>query len=128
MDNLLFLFSLFIAFELFESNWQKANSLYGLLDNNYKIYKKSMFLYFFMNPTFFYSLYLAITLNNFSFWMSAIIVLKFVDISFRLNLMKKIKNQEDISSFIPVDMPMNIYFRYMNILIYVPALIFAFLR
>lgn len=78
-----------------------------------------------MNPTFFYSLYLAITLNNFSFWMSSIIVLKFVDISMRLHILKKIDNDEDIKELIPLDIPMNIYLRYMNIIIYIPALIFA---
>ncbi|MCK5294608.1 MAG: hypothetical protein KAJ49_08155 [Arcobacteraceae bacterium] len=128
MDNLIFLFALFVALELFESNWQKADSLYGLLNNNFKIYKKSMFLYFIMNPTFFYTLYLAIILNNFGFWMSSIIVVKFIDISFRLNLMKKIDNDEDIKTMIPFDMPMNIYFRYMNLFIYLPALIFAMFK
>ena len=125
MDNIIFLFSLFVALELFESNWQRSPTLFGLLDNNYQIYKKNIFLYFIMNPTFFYALYLAITLNNFGFWMSSIIVLKFADISMRLNILKKIDKNEDITSIIPFDMDMNIYFRYMNIFIYIPALCFA---
>jgi len=125
MDNIIFLFFVFIALELFESNWQKSDTLYGLLNKNYLIYKQSIFLYFFMNPTFLYSLFLAFYLNNFGFWMSTIIVLKFTDISMRLNIANKIDNKEDISSIVPFDMDMNIYFRYMNLIIYIPTLIFA---
>ena len=125
MDTLIFLFSLFIALELFESNWQKSDTLYGLLNKNYLVYKKNIFLYFIMNPTFLFSLYLAIILNNFGFWMSSIIVLKFLDISMRLNIMNKIDKNEDITTLVPMDIDMNIYLRYMNLIIYIPALIFA---
>ncbi|HIP13195.1 MAG TPA: hypothetical protein EYG97_00090 [Arcobacter sp.] len=125
MDSIIFLFSLFFALELFESNWQKSDTLYGLLDNNYQVYKKNIFLYFIMNPTFLFSLYLAITLNNFGFWMISIIVLKFLDISMRLNVMQKIDKDEEITTLVPFDINMNIYLRYMNILIYIPALTFA---
>ena len=125
MDTIIFLFSLFIVLELFESNWQKSDTLYGLLNKNYLVYKKNMFLYFIMNPTFLFSLYLAITLNNFGFWMSSIIVLKFLDISMRLNIMNKIDKNEDITTLVPMDIDMNIYLKYMNLIIYIPALIFA---
>ena len=126
MDNIIFLFSLFIALELFESNWQKSDTLFGLLNNNYQIYKKNIFLYFIMNPAFFYILFLAMKFNNFGFWMSFIIVLKFADISVRLNIMNKIDKKEDISQLVPFDVQMNIYFRYMNLIIYIPAFLFAF--
>ena len=125
MDTIIFLFSLFIVLELFESNWQKSDTLYGLLNKNYLVYKKNMFLYFIMNPTFLFSLYLAITQNNFGFWMSSIIVLKFLDISMRLNIMNKIDKNEDITTLVPMDIDMNIYLKYMNLIIYIPALIFA---
>ncbi len=126
MDNLIFLFSLFLAFELFESNWQKSDSLYGVVSNNYNIYKKSMLLFFVMNPSFIFSLYLAIGLYDFGFWMSFIVILKFADIATRLMMFKKIDNDEDISSILPVDIPMNIYLRYLNLAIYLPALFIVF--
>jgi len=79
-----------------------------------------------MNPAFFYILFLAMKFNNFGFWMSFIIVLKFADISVRLNIMNKIDKKEDISQLVPFDVQMNIYFRYMNLIIYIPAFLFAF--
>ena len=61
---------------------------------------------------------LAISLNNYGFLMNMIIILKFVDISFRLNLCKKIDNNEDISTLIPIDIEYNLVYRYINVLIY----------
>jgi hypothetical protein len=39
-------FFIFVAIELFESNWQKSSTLYGMLENNFLVYKKNIFLYF----------------------------------------------------------------------------------
>ncbi len=118
LNTLYFLIIIFIALELFESNWQKADRFYGVIKNNYTVYKKSVFLFFLLNPTFIFSIYLAISLNNYSFLMNMIIILKFVDISFRLNLCKKIDNNEDISTLIPIDIEYNLVYRYINVLIY----------
>jgi hypothetical protein len=125
MDSFIILISIFVAMEAFESNWQKADTFYGLIENNYKIYSKGIGYYFALNPTFVYSIYLAFALNNFGFWMSCIIVLKFVDISFRLHLMSKISKDESIEHLIPVDMNMNIYLRYLNVIIYPLCFVFA---
>ena len=50
--------------------------------------------------------------------MNMIIILKFVDISFRLNLCKRIDNDEDISTLIPLNIEYNLVYRYINVLIY----------
>jgi len=123
LNTILFLIIVFIALEIFESNWQKADTFYGVIKNNYQIYSKSILLFFLLNPTFIFSIYLAVSLNHFSFLMNLIIILKFVDISFRLNLSKKIDNNEDISSIVPMDINYNVVLRYINVLIY-PTLFF----
>ncbi len=115
----------FIVFEIFESSWQKADSFYEVINNNYKIYKKNLFFYFLLNPTFIYSLFLSFYLNNFGFWMSSIIVIKFADISFRLYLMQKITKNESFKNIIPIDITMNIYIRYINVAVYPLCFIFS---
>jgi len=70
MENIYFFF-IFIAIELFETNWQKSDTLYGLINNNFLVYKKNIFVYFVLHLSFFYSLYLALNLNNFGFFMSS---------------------------------------------------------
>ena len=123
--NILLLFTLFTVFELFESSWQKSSTLYGLINNNFYMFKKNIFLYFLVHPTFFYSIFLSIYLNNFGFLMSSIIIVKFCDIAFKLSIMKNLSNGKDISAIIPMNIHMTPIFRYMNLVIYPITFIFA---
>ncbi len=123
--NLILLFSIFFALELFESNWQKSETFLGVIKNNYLAYKKSILLYFLLNPTFIFSLYLAVSLNEFGFWMSSIVILKFVDIAFRLHLITKIDKDEPIDQLIPFDFKMTLPLRYMNAIIYPTMFLFV---
>ena len=123
MTSLLILLVFFTSLEIFESNWQKSDTFYGVIKKNYKVYEKSIFLYFFLNPTFYFSIYLSIKFNNFSFLMSSIVLMKFIDICFRLFLMNKIKNDEDITFIIPMDMRYTFVIRYFNVLLY-PTIFF----
>ncbi|WP_066407188.1 hypothetical protein [Aliarcobacter skirrowii] len=123
--TIFYLFIFFIAIELFETNWQKAPTLYGILENNFKVYQKNIFLYFILHPSFFYSIYLVITLNNFGFWMSFIVILKFVDISFKLSIMKKLSKNYELSSIIPFDANITMIFRYLNLFIYPSSFLLA---
>jgi hypothetical protein len=118
LTTIFILIIFFISLEIFESNWQKADTFYGVIKNNYKVYEKNIFLYFILNPTFFFSIYLAMKFNNFGFLMSSIIVLKFTDICFRLFLMKKIEDDEDITQLVPIDINYSLTIRYFNVILY----------
>ena len=127
MTTIIVLSVLFVCLELFESTWQKADTFYGVIKNNYNQYEKNIFIYFLFNPTFFFSLYLSIQFNNYGFLMSSIIVLKFLDISFRLLLMKKIQNNEDVSYLIPIDIEYSMLLRYFNVALYPITFILTFI-
>lgn len=116
---------LFIILEVFESTWQKSNTLHGVILNNYKYFTKSIFLFFILHTTFYYSIFLAIYLNNFSFWMSSIIIIKFLDISFKLSMMQKLSNGIDIIEIMPLNIKMTPTFRYFNVIIYPLSFLFA---
>jgi len=121
----IYLFFIFIAIELFEINWQESDSLYGLIRNNFLVYKRNMFIYFILHLSFFYSLYLALSLNNFGFFMSVIIVLKFLDISFKLLLMKRLSSGKNIEELIPFNISISVALRYLNVLIYPSCFLLA---
>lgn len=126
--NIIFTLLIFLIFlELFESYWQKSNTFYGLIKNNYIIYNKNIFLYFLYNPTFFFSIYLSIFFNNFGFLMSSIIVMKFLDISFKLFLLNKIHNNDDITYLIPIDIKYTKSLRYFNVILYPLLFVFVML-
>ncbi|WP_198305206.1 hypothetical protein [Arcobacter vandammei] len=116
--DIIYLFIIFIAIELFETNWQKSDTLYGLLENNFLAFRKSIFLYFTLHLSFFYTIYLSLSLNNFGFWMSSILVLKFLDISLKLSIMKKLSNNLSIEQIIPFNANITPILRYLNVLIY----------
>ena len=123
--EILSLFLIFVALELFESKWQKSDTLYGLLNNNFQIFQKNIFLYFLLHLTFFYTIFVSFYLNNFSFWMSSILIIKFLDFSFKLSLMKKLSNGTNIEEIIPFNMTMVPILRYMGVIIYPLSFLFA---
>ena len=123
--TILSLFLIFIALEFFESTWQKSDTLYGLIYNNFSIFNKNIILYFLLHTTFFFTILVSFYLNNFNFWMSSILVIKFLDISFKLSLMKKLSNGTNIEEIIPFNMTMVPILRYMGVIIYPLSFLFA---
>ena len=125
MDNLIFLFFLFVALELFEANWQKSDTLYGVIYNNFLVYQKSLFTFFILNPTFFYVLFLTIYLQLDSFLMYTILIVKFADVAFKISMMKKLSEGKKLEDVMPVNVKMGFLYRYMNVLIYPLTFLFA---
>ena len=115
--DIISLFLIFIAIEIFESNWQKSDTLYGLLFNNYTIYKTNIFLFFLLNFSFIYSIFLVIYLQNNSLLMLSIVGVKCLDIVFKINIMSKISNNIPLEEIMP-NIDMNLFFRYMNAILY----------
>lgn len=118
MDSLLILVVIFILLEFYESSWQKSDTFFGLIEKNYFIYQKGIFSYLGMNPTFFYVIFLIFGIGYQGFWMISVFILKFIDILFRLYMMKKIAQNEDLELLLSSDMKMNIFLRYFNVIIY----------
>lgn len=122
--DILSLFLIFCAIEVFESNWQKSDTLYGLLSNNYSIYRTNIFLFFILNFSFIYSIFLVIYLQNNSFLMLSIVGIKFLDMAFKLNIMGKISQGIPFEDIMP-NIEMNFFFRYMNAFLYPLTFLFA---
>lgn len=118
------LFFIFVAVELFESNWQKSDTLHGLLINNYSIYQRNILLYFLLNAGFIYSIFLVIYLQNNSFWMLSIVGIKFLDVAFKISIMQKMANGTDLIDIMP-NVKMTALLRYLNAVIYPLTFLFA---
>ncbi len=124
MDIILLLL-IFVILEFFESTWQKSDTLYGFVNNNFTFYKKNIFIYFILHLSFFYTIFLSFYLNNFGFWMSSIFILKFIDICLKLSIMKKLSRGMNIEEIIPMDIDMSPVFRYFNVVLYPLTFLFA---
>ena len=124
MDIFLLLI-IFITLEFFESSWQKSDTLYGFLNNNFLLFKKNIFLYFIFHISFIYAIFISFYLNNFSFWMISIFIVKFIDISFKLSIMRKLLNGMSIEEIIPMNINMSPILRYFNVIVYPLTFLFA---
>lgn len=124
MDIISLLF-IFIVLEFFESYWQKSETLYGFINNNFLLFKKNIFLYFILHLSFLYTIFLSFYFNNFGFWMSSIFIIKFIDISLKLSIMKKLLNGINIEEIIPMNINMSPILRYFNVLVYPLTFLFA---
>jgi hypothetical protein len=96
--NTLMLFILILAIlELFEAWWQRSDTLMGLLGKDYYYYQKSIFLFFLMHPSFYFVLFVVLSTQILNGWMVTILLLKSVDIFFKITMMQNlfVKKQID---------------------------------
>lgn len=122
--EILTLFIIFIFIELFESKWQKSQTLHGVLLNNLFIFNKNILLYFLFNTGFIYSIFLTIYLDNYTFMMLSIVFIKFFDIGLRLSIIQKINEGIQLNEIIP-DIEMKPLYRYLNVFAYPITFLFS---
>ena len=77
-----------IFLEIFEMWWQKSDTMEGLLLNAYSYYNKSIFLYFIMHPSFYFTLFVILYTDIFNWWLLTILIFKTIDIFFKITLMR----------------------------------------
>ena len=100
MENLYTLVLLLILAELFEALMQKASTLLGILENLYRYYEKSVFLFFLMHPSFYLILFIMLLTDILNISMLFLLTLKVFDIFYKLELMKKVFIEKVVSEAI----------------------------
>jgi len=114
---------LFVLLESFEIYWQKAPSIMGMLIRMHKYYKKNIFLFLLMQPTFYFSLGFAMLTNY--HWASIIILLiKTADIATKILLLEQVFIKKQLSHELSLILlaPINSFLPYLGLLTY-PILI-----
>ncbi|MEA1880471.1 MAG: hypothetical protein U9N11_07490, partial [Campylobacterota bacterium] len=81
---------LLIIAELFEAYVQRANTLLGVLEKLYVYYKKSIFLFFAVQPSFYIILYIILTTGILNISMILLLALKIFDIFYKIELIKMV--------------------------------------
>ena len=114
---------LYIAFELFEIGWQKADTLYGVLEKIYGYYKKSIFVLLLIHPTFYLLVYLMMA-SGYDIYLQIALGLKLSDIALKILFIQKvfIKQEIDEEFGMMLGMRMEWYMLYFGVLFY-PLLI-----
>lgn len=88
--------------EIFEVWWQHSPTMEEVLTKAYIYYKKSIFLFFIMHPAYYFTLIVILYTQTLNGWMIAILMLKTVDLFFKITLMRGLFEEGDISDNIKI--------------------------
>jgi hypothetical protein len=118
---------LFVLFELYEARWQKADTFHKMIELNHKVYVKNPLQYFLLHTSFIYAIFLMQSTANYNFWMVSIVIMKFLDIAFKLYLIDKISKNSynEATKLMPINVSMSPVMRYSNSFLYPLTFVFA---
>ncbi len=89
METVIQIVIVMIVLEFFEFYMQSANRLGEMIDKLYGYYNKNIFLFFLVHPTFYYVLGVTLYFDTFNFYSITILVLKALDLFFKIELIKQ---------------------------------------
>ncbi len=114
---------LYILLEFFEVSWQKAPSIMGMLIRMYKYYKKSIFLFLVLHPTFYFAIWFAM-LSDYSIASMLLLLIKTADIATKILLIQQVFIKKELSQELSLILlaPINSFLPYIGLLFY-PVLI-----
>lgn len=126
MENILLLLLFYIGLEIFELQWQKANTLMDILGNLYRYYQKNIFLFFIMHPTYYFGIGLAM-ITDLSLGAVALLFIKTVDIATKVILLQQVFEKKELTAEMSAMLlaPLHPYMMYLSVVVYTPLVYFA---
>jgi len=119
---------LMLIIELIETHLHKAETLGLIIDRLYGYYQKSVFLFFLVHPSFYFTVFVSLYLNILNFYMIAILLLKGLDIFFKIEMMRQkfvYKESMDKELENMLRLKMSPLVSFLSSLMYVPLLAMA---
>ncbi|WP_300363972.1 hypothetical protein [Hydrogenimonas sp.] len=117
---------LLVFCELFESWWQHAPTLKGVLERVRYYYRTHIFLLFAMHPSFWLVLFIFVASGFRGTLLSLILVMKATDIAFKLWMVQKLDEGTLSPDFrAMLQMPLSAWMPWINVIIYPAMLAFA---
>jgi len=116
-----------VLLEFLELYLHKADTLAEMIDKLYTYYKQSVFIFFLVHPAIYYVLGVLIYLDAFNFYGITILIIKFFDIFFKIEIIKQryfIKNMDsDLEKMMRMKITPSM--RFLSLLMHVPLLYMA---
>ena len=127
MENILLFTLILIMAELFEAYMQRSETLFGVLEKLYVYYDKSIFLFFLIQPGFYVILFIVLLTGVLNISMIFLLALKIFDIFYKIELIKKVFIQKEVSQEIVqmLEWKMPSWFFLMGVGMYPPLLFYA---
>jgi heme exporter protein D len=126
VDTLFALIILYIVLELFEIEWQKAESIMGVMVKLYNRYAKSIIWFLLLHPTYYFAIWLAMA-TDYSIAALAMLFIKTVDIATKILLIQQIFEKKELSQEMTLLLlaPMHPLLPYISLVVYTPMVILA---
>ena len=117
----------YIVLEIYEIQWQKANTILGMLARMYEQYRKNVFVFLLMHPTFSFALIFAMMMN-YNENALLLLAIKTIDLALKMLLLKKVFIEKNISQEMTLALvaPLNKFMPYIGLLVYPPLIFLAF--
>lgn len=117
---------LFTALEIYEVQWQKAGTLIGMLARMFEVYKKSIFIFLVMHPTFYFAIYFMLV-TEYNVYALSLFGFKMLDIAMKLMMMKQVFIDKEITHELSLALmtPLGSYIPYIGLFIYIPFIFLA---
>ncbi len=118
---------LMLMIELIETHLHRADTLELMIERLYGYYQKSVFLFFLVHPSFYFVIFISIYLNLLNFYIIAILILKSLDIFFKIEMMRQKFIYKDMDREIKdmLKLKMSPFVSVLSSLMYVPLLAMA---
>ena len=116
-----------VVAELFEAYIQRSETLLGVLEKLYGYYQKSIFVFFLVQPGFYFILFIVLVTGVLNASMIFLLAIKVFDIFYKIELIKKVFIQREVSTEIAqmLEWKMPSYFFLMGVGMYPPLLFYA---
>jgi len=126
-DTLFNYMLLYIILEIYEVQWQKANTLIGMLARMHQHYRKSAFIFLLMHPTLYFTI-IFMLLSNFNKYAVILFLIKGIDVATKMVLIKKVFIEQELSKEMSLALlaPLSKWMPYIGLLVYPPLLYMAF--
>ena len=126
-DTLLNYLILYTLLELYEVQWQKANTMLGMLARMYEQYDKSAFVFLLMNPTFYFAI-MFVLISNYNEYAVTLLVIKGIDVATKMILMKKVFIDKSLSKEMTLALvaPIHRLLPYIGLFVYPPLIYLTF--
>jgi hypothetical protein len=116
----------YIVLELFEVQWQKADTIISMLQRIHKRYSQNILLFFILHPTFIFGIWLMMVTNASAASM-ILLFIKAVDIATKIVLIQQVFEKKDVPPELEnmLSVPLNPAMPYIGLLVYPPLVYMA---
>ena len=117
---------LFLFLEIYEVQWQKAQTLMGMLARMHRRYEKSIFLFLIMHPTFYFAIGFMI-LSEYNVYAITLFVIKAVDVAMKIVVINKVFVEKELTQELTLALltPLRKWFPYIGLIAYPPLIFLA---